>query len=494
MLYAVALTSVFGGASMFAQAPLDVTPQSPQPLIETLTPQFTYDGPRPATVQYTPAEAWMNTAYEGAADMQRSVSVTDVTHPHYPKDSLVALTVNRARTWITELQQRPVHGLQMDPYGALAIVAKQESLAEQEIAARLATPGLTVADRAYTLRIVVGAYANANEPTHLPIAERYLTQLDALGTEAALWQCTARFSLIAAYYQLGKSADVVRVGLRAFDLVGAIPFEYRAVFFNPGIPFIYASVVDALGGQPNGPEQIRAMNARLLATTKVPQALLAQDSSFSYVGENYRELLEGNEAMAERVGQPGAPLVANYWANRGTSHDSQTVVVNDGKIRVIEIGSFSCAPCVQAVSGLERLHQRYPGVEFNFMTAGTGMWGNRTIDPKVEADRLTKHFSDDLHATFPIGIAMPTKQVATEDDGVANVISTETWDPGHYPQPGKPTFYVLDGHGKVRRVLAGYGRDREETLATILDFLQHETAATPSHSESSPVASTRSNK
>jgi thiol-disulfide isomerase/thioredoxin len=149
--------------------------------------------------------------------------------------------------------------------------------------------------------------------------------------------------------------------------------------------------------------------------------------------------------------------------------------VNDGKIRIIEIGHFSCAPCVAAIPGLERLQRQYPGIEVNFLTYGTGVWGNRIVPGKVEADHLADHFTKNLGATFPIGIAMP-QWVPSEDGGKTTVVPTPTWHAGNYPQTGKPTFYVIDGKGIVRRVIGGYNRELDESLAMIVEYLLREVA------------------
>jgi len=438
-----------------------------------VTPDLTFNGARNPAAKSTSAEALVNLGMEGERSEEHS---TLVTQNHYPKDSLLALEVRRAQGWLTALPSASATGIQMDPYGTIAVLAGREDLAKQTIAARLATPGLSFTDRAYTLQSAVSSFASPDYPNRLATAEQYLAQLDALGPRAAFWQFNARKPLIYAYYRLGRAADVARTGTHAFSIVGQIPYEWRGQpsMYSQGIPFTYAAVVDALSGMPDGKATIRAMNASLMANAAAPAALLAVDPTFRYAEETNKDLMKSQIALADRVGEPGKPLSANYWANRGASHDSQSVAVNDGKIRVIEIGSFTCGGCIAAVPGMERLHQRYTGVEFDFMTFGTGVWGNRIVPPKEEAEHLADHFVNKLHATFPIGIAMPLKHVATDDDGEAAVITTETWSDGYYPQTGKPTFYIVDGHGTIRRVLAGYGRDLEGNIANIIEFLQKE--------------------
>jgi hypothetical protein len=434
-----------------------------------------FSGPRNAWIRSTPAHALINLGHEDSRTASRATSVAKA---HFPKDSLRHVAEQRAQQWLSTLHQAPVKGLQLDPYGMIAVSAHQDAVAQQQIATRLATPGLSVADRGYTLQWAVSAFASVDYPNRIPVAERYLTQLDALGPDAAFWQLQARLPLIEVYYRLGRGTDVIRLGLHAFSLVDRVPFELRgAAVYNPGIAFSYAAVVDALSGQPDGRAKIRAMNEQLEAGTTAPAAYVARDSFFSYIAERYHGEIHAQVVMSERVGQQGTPLVANYWVNRGATRDSQTVAVNDGTIRVIEIGSYTCGPCVAAVFGLDRLHQRHPAVEFNFMTFGGSTWGNRIVEPKVAADRLAEQFLQKWKVTIPIGIAMPTKLVPTEDGGEAAEISTPTWHADNYPQSSKPTIYILDGKGMIRRVLGGYSRDLDEHIAATIEFLQREAAS-----------------
>jgi hypothetical protein len=53
-------------------------------------------------------------------------------------------------------------------------------------------------------------------------------------------------------------------------------------------------------------------------------------------------------------------------------------------------------------------------------------------------------------------------------------VSTPTWNPDNYPQSSKPTFYILDGKGRIRRVIGGYTRNLEENIAAIIEFLQRD--------------------
>jgi len=438
-------------------------------------PAMTLDGPSPAEIAPVPAATLTHLVLENDRTMAMA---GPAMHKTYPKDSIMAVATARARAWVRVLQQHNITGLQLDPFGTIAVMAGQEDLAQRQIAARLATPHLPLIDRAYTLQNAVASFSDMDHPERLPIAERYLTALDAMGKEWAYWQIGARHALMSVYYHLGRSSDVVRIGTKMFDLTRAVPYELLGLIYDNGLelPYYYTILADALSGRPDGKTTMQGVNTTLLTAPVPPPALVAIDQRWTWLADNVRGgQLSEMFALAARLGEQGTPLAMNYWANRGPTRDSQTVRVNDGTIRVIEIGGFECEACMAALAGLERMHQQYPTVEFNFLTWGVTTWKNRVVAPREGADRLVEHMTKDLHVTFPIGIALPTKRVKTEDDGEVGMADETMFDGSNYVMVTKPTIYILDGKGLIRRVVARYDRDLERNITDILDFLLKET-------------------
>jgi hypothetical protein len=437
---------------------------------QIVTPAITFRSDRTPDSFGTAAEARANLGLEAQLMGQ---TVLRMTKKYYPKDSMLAVTSARAQRVMAGFTAARVQGFQRDAYSQIAVIAGDLSTAQRLIAARLAAPGLSDAERASALQRAVVAFAIAEHPERIVIAEQYMAQLDALGSRAALARHSAHVALVAAYYYLGRSTEVVRHGTAALRLVGAIPYLQRKNAFYGEGSFLYGTVIDALSGQAGGDTVIRNLNTQLLAWTAAPAELLASDSTYRWDVEASRGGMQQLVSMSERIGRHGNALFAHYWVNRTATRDSQSVAVNDGKIRVIELGSFTCGSCMAAVSGLERLHEQYPTVEFNFLTSTIGVWGNRTVESREEADRLAEHFLTVKHITFPIGIAL-CPRVPTDDGGSQTILTSPMWRADEYPQISKPTIYVLDGRGVIRRVITSYNRDIEKTLAGILDFLQKE--------------------
>jgi hypothetical protein len=388
--------------------------------------------------------------------------------PDYPRDSIRTVLKATGREWLTRIQQRPIQGIQLDPSGRVGVSAEQEAYAKQQIAVRLATPGLSFDDRAYTYLLAVQAFADEDYPDRLPHAEAYLKQLDALGDSAAYLRYRARVALMSAYYTLGRSADVIRHGTSAIALGALIPFIYRggALTDSP----VYPTTVEALAGQPGGADKIAALNTTLLAALKASPALIAYENSYAALAQIYITKAKMMIEISAMLGKPAAPVMAQLWINRPTS-DSATIAVNDGKIRILEVSDYACAACLQCLDGIERLHRAFPTAEVMFVTMTMGSWQNRLVEPAEEGQKLADFFVNFRKLTFPIGVVLRPKSLNV-DGGMTP--QSESPNELAYPHMVRPTFWVIDGNGKIRRILTGAGENTEAQLARTVTFLQRE--------------------
>jgi len=413
------------------------------------------------------------TATEAAAQTSATYAEVMTRQPfrgdHYAIDSMRTAVSTASAVWLTRVLQSPTRGIQLDQAGRVGVAAGREPYAQQQIAARLATPGLSIGDRAFAIRTGVLAFSDFYAPARLPIAEQYMRTLDAMGDSAAAWRYEAHASLIWTYYLLGRSADVIRHGDAAIALLERIPYQNRNLFFGQVEEHVYSPTVEALTGQPDGRAHIARLNAQIRAAVTVPSALLTEDKDYQYVEGMYKQGASAFITGNEKLGTAAAPLIAHHWINRGSS-DSATVSMNDGKIRVLEFAHTGCLPCVYALYGLERLRKQFPDVEPTLLTWTFGYWGNRLVEPAEEVEQLTKYFVTDTKISFPVGI-WSGKKVPNVDGGITPEESPNLKD---YPLFGKPMLWIIDGHGTIRRVFTGYNRDVERQMAQTLDFLRRE--------------------
>jgi hypothetical protein len=412
-----------------------------------------------------------------------------------PWDSIRTVVAAEGRRWLQVARQHHIRGLHLEPSGHVGVAAGDEAYAQAQIAARLATPGLSFGDRAFVLRTGVNAFADAQVPERLPIAERYLAQLDALGDSAATWQFEAHKTLLEIYYILGRSADVVRHGTRTCQRVSAMPFAHRAMFY--AFDEVYGPTVEALAAQPNARTKIEEVSRLIRATALPSPQLVAFDSAYYDLGRGYRSTAERWIAGNAKLGTSAAPLVGHYWLNqpaiqtRRTSRTTGTfgaelvnaslapkdgpipVSIADGKIRLIEVANLGCAPCVLQLYAMERFKQQYPGIEPIMLTWTSGSAANRLIDAEEEVRALRKYFIDEAKLTYPIGI-WAGKKVRNEDGGLTPL--PPAYLDHDYPLFGKPMTYVVDGQGTIRRIFSGYSRNIERQMRQTIEFLLREAA------------------
>lgn len=427
-------------------------------------------------------------AYHVIVQDIRARSSVSFLREQYPADSVHAVVAQAATHWLTQLAGQPVHGLQLDPDGYVNVIANREAVARQQIAGRLATPGLSLLDRAYTYLTAILAFTNgdaeyaAAHADRLVTAERYCAALDSLGPGAALQRFRAHRALSGVYYLAGRSNDVLRHGLRAVALISQIEFDdRRAMYWDPQF---YSELVDAMASQPHARARIEALNATLTAGTVPAPAVLARDPAYAGMSQQFAGSLRETMIVGTRVGTSAQDVVGNFWVNltapKAIAGD-HTMSMSDGTIHVLEMGHYTCGQCIEALGTLQRLHDHFQAIRVVYATATEGSWANRLVEPSVEAQQLAVFYTDKLKVTFPISIWNGPLR-PTDDGGMLPENSGPNFE--HYPMAFKPNIYIIDGRGIIRRVLVGtITRDREVQMARLIAFLMREHApdtATPS--------------
>jgi hypothetical protein len=394
---------------------------------------------------------------------------------HYPEDSMRQVATQNAARWLTEVRKQAVQGLQFDPSGNIGVSANAEAYAISQFESRLETPGLSAADRAFTLYTAVEAFSDTQFPQRLGTAEQYLNTLDAMGADAAYWRMRGHAVLLNTYYDLGRRSEVVRHGTAVLSLVSVMSYIDRGMVFANTI--IHMKLFEALAGQPDGRAKIDSLSKMLRAHTKAPRELFDADtSSLVWREERYKWFVEHHIRCGALLGAQGKPLIANYWVNRATT-DSAVIPVNDGKIRVVEIGTMSCPGCLTALQTLRRLKSKYEPIEVSFHTFTYGNWGNRLVTPDEEAQHLSDYFTNVAKVQFPIGVWKRPKSL-NGDDGISPEEGYLGGMFANYPLIDKPTMYILDGRGIIRRMVIGGGREEERHLGASIEFLLKEQQAT----------------
>src|SRR5687768_11059050 len=95
------------------------------------------------------------------------------------------------------------------------------------------------------------------------------------------------------------------------------------------------------------------------------------------------------------------------------------------------------------------------------VTATSGSWANRLVEPEEEVVRLTAHVLNTLKLDYPVGI-WKAKKVMNQYGGMTPEGPGPTLSA--YSGCGTPMLWVLDGRGIIRRIVVGYERDFEQQL------------------------------
>jgi len=384
-----------------------------------------------------------------------------------PNDKLDGMIAQRAKQWVASLTSDSVKGIQQDPMGELFVATGHDEAAKQQFAARLATPGLSIEDKAYTLVLAVRVFGKeADSAARMRTALEYLATLDALPRRVAFEQFVAHQALADAYFSAGHGPEVIKQLSKAFILVPDIPFENRHwQLGEPGsIGQSFISLADVLSGRPDGRARIDSVGEWLKPYTLPTAALLAADTKDSLAYKNGRMNSMGFAGvlqMVSRIGRPAPDVIANHWWNTTvptTPHagppGTKAKSFADGVIRVTEYGHYGCQGCLLALPKLERLRKEAPpGVEMWYVSDGNGgVWGNTPCTPDEEAEHLRHYYLDRKGYRMPIALYLGDRNA--DPDGGSLEGGSPTF--AAYPIEGYPWFIVTDGKGIVRHVSFGY--------------------------------------
>jgi thiol-disulfide isomerase/thioredoxin len=389
------------------------------------------------------------------------------------RDQIDTGAARRARTWATSMQDRTVSGIQMDAMGILSVAAGYDDVARREFEARLSDTHLSVLDRAYTSLMAVEAFgANARRHDRMPVALEYLARLDALPKESRRQQFRAHASIAEAYYGAGDSPSVIAHLQHALALIPDIPFEERqwGLVIKPA----FLMLADALSGTPNGRHKIDSLATWMRQYTIASPAILAKGTLMAGCAQMAANDFKRMTTLTDHLGRLAPVITAQYWINTQPPPTADPATpgarikrLDDGKIRVLELGHYGCPGCLAALPKLERIRKAVPNnVEVWFVSDETQVWGSQLVTAAEKARLLEQFYVNDKGYGLPIAVWIGPR--APDVDG-GNV---------HQPSPvvqaydlfATPTFVVTDGRGIVRHIGIG-SADSEARLKRTVDYL-----------------------
>jgi len=384
-----------------------------------------------------------------------------------------------ARTWITRLQELPLEatrGLQLDAMGRLYVAADQDEAAQRQFAARLATPGLSLPDRAYTLLLATQLFAgHPHDPARMVIAHRYLTQLDALSVAAVVWKFLGYTAIAEAYDDAGNDSAAAAAFGAAFALVPSIPFAERGQVFL-GMPMKeLVRFANTLADRADGRAKLDSLGQWLLPLTQASSVQLATDSDYVYESMALKKALLTTLQLTDHLLRPAPPLIATDWFGTTppavaspTAPNARARSFDDDRVHVLFFGAIGFGATPGILATLARIHAAFPSVDFWYETHTKGYWGTVTCTPSEEAQHLRHYYVDRQGLPFPTALWAGPKD-DTPDGGV---LPRDDPNRTAYALSMPLSLVVIDRYGRVRHVLDGTEDGWESRLRRYLRALQ----------------------
>jgi thiol-disulfide isomerase/thioredoxin len=372
------------------------------------------------------------------------------------------------RAGIKSLENVPVNGIQSVPMSRLYAKTKQDAMAERQLDSRIATPWLSIGDKAYALLAGTLLFStDLADTTRMRVARKYMTQLDALPEGAITLRFHAHAALASRYYRVGDGKRVREHMETVLHLVQQMPFERRNWSAIGGAFLVLANV---LSGEPNGRTAIDSIGKWLLPYTQSP--IVGIDSQYHWASVNNRRDFEKVLQMTAFLGQKIPDVQAHYWWNtpvpKERSQDDSLASrrnFGDGKIRLSEFGTFGCGACKAALPKLEQIRQRAPSnVEVWYVTSGGDVWGATRETNAAGAEHLRKYYIDQKRFGLPIALWIGQRE--PDADGGTLQKQNPVWDA--IGIRSIPVFVVTDGRGIVRHISIGFS---EPVLTSAVNYL-----------------------
>jgi len=414
-----------------------------------------------------------------------SIGMHPVIHGHLYKnhDSVAVIADSLARTWLVSLQRGHVaQPRELLNVAAMQVQAGQDAEAQQSIANWLASPGITVEDTInaliFGIHTFLATYKGPPTSERFTIARGYERRLEAMpATVAMSGLFEARASMLGAFAKGGFVDSAISNGLRAFAMVAAFPtYEARASHARGGPALLTLSRL--LVARPGGTARKDSILVALKAFLTPPAALVEHDPALRRYEAMMREGYDEVERKARWFGHSMPPFVATHWYNQPTPTtvakdvpNARVLPLDDGIIRIIGFGWFTCGWCRQAMKQLQVDQKILPkGVQIEFYEWTLGSWGNDSATPEDEAAHLQNYWLNRKHFTFPIALwAGPI--IGTPGEGA---VPTPSPVSTALAVSAGPTFFVTDGHGVVRHWQPGYNGGYFGEISQVVDELVQE--------------------
>jgi len=359
-----------------------------------------------------------------------------------------------------------VHGKPIDPRYYLGLAHLElhvghDSVGQHYLHAWLATPGITTKDSIVAIGMAISSFLRRDVTIgRIALARSYVEQLAAFPKVVVGGQLfDSRLLMMGAFDGRGQTDSAVAWGLRAYAVLAALPYEQRSAAIAMRGGWL-VSLARCLAGLPNGYKRIDSLVTVLKREVVPTPAEMAKDTLLLALQREMQPMAEEAFQKVAWYGKPMPPFVATHWLNYSApatvstaAPGARTLTLDDGVIRVIGFGWFTCGGCQIALRNVQHALSHLPkGVEVIFNERSEGTFNGDFVEPNEEADILRKWYVERKHYTFPIAIWAPVKD--STPAGGAMPRESPLWNALHISVG--PTLYVVDGRGVIRYIGFGF--------------------------------------
>jgi hypothetical protein len=257
------------------------------------------------------------------------------------------------------------------------------------------------------LQLVSTSFLDAR-PTDMTDARKYLTQLDALGTPAALWRLLAHTDFAEHAMTLNDIGTAVSDARTAVAAAEQMDQSDRIDWVYP-VLFAYQTLAEPLAIQSSGPTALALFDT--VATTLLP---LRPRGSREW--KRLQTNIEHARSPYSLFGTDAKTLTATHWYNlQGDSAPRP----RQGRVSLLVFVDASCGGrCYPTYATIRRLRAKYAktGLDVIFLASTHQYFRNHPMPmANVESDSTASYFVNFLQ--FPVPLAMEETQFKRIPDG-----------------------------------------------------------------------------
>jgi hypothetical protein len=104
-----------------------------------------------------------------------------------------------------------------------------------------------------------------------------------------------------------------------------------------------------------------------------------------------------------------------------------------------------------------------------YMSQSEQRWGAKECTPDESAEHIKKYYVDHHKSQVPMGVWAPPVDDTTSEPGAVLARKHPTFE--GYRISGVPVFVVVDGQGRVRRIIHGVMPQLKENISSLVTYL-----------------------